>query len=65
MTRRRVLAAASLAALVLASAACGVPSQEHPEVVDHDDVPFGLTEESPSRPPPTTVPVTPDRRHGD
>jgi len=55
-----VLAATFLAAVVLGTAACGVPSQDHPKVVDHADVPFGLTEESPPKATTTTVPVSPD-----
>ena len=62
MNRHRALVAAMLTAVLLATAACGVPAQDDPEEVDPADVPFGLTEETPSTTPtPTTIPVSPDR----
>lgn len=54
--------ATPLVAVALSVTACGVPTQDHPEIVKRTDVPFGLTEhEPPAAPSSTTVPVSPDR----
>jgi hypothetical protein len=62
MTRRRLFVAPLLVSAALGVTACGVPTQEHPEIVKRHEVPFGLTEhEPPVAPSSTTIPVTPDR----
>jgi hypothetical protein len=51
MTRRRI-AAALLVAALLTSGACGVPAQDDPQIVDREDVPFDLVQDTP---PPTAT----------
>jgi hypothetical protein len=66
MNVRRLVIVPALAVALVVPAACGVPPQEHPEVVDHADVPFGLAEETtPTPPSSTSVPVSPDRPTAD
>jgi hypothetical protein len=58
---RRTLAVLVAAVTGAGLAGCGVPQQDEPDVIDHRDVPFRLTDE---RPPDTTAPrpvdVSPD-----
>jgi hypothetical protein len=42
MTRRRSGLAAAVLVVGLVLAGCGVPTQQQPEIVEREDVPFGL-----------------------
>jgi hypothetical protein len=61
MTRRRVLGACLAALAAVGVGACGVPIQDHPDAVERDKVPFGLTQDEPhTTSTSTTIPVAPD-----
>jgi hypothetical protein len=36
-------------AAVLALGACGVPTEDRPQIVEREDVPFGLVQDAPPR----------------
>jgi hypothetical protein len=37
------------AVLALSFGACGVPTEDHPQIVERKDVPFGLVQDDPPR----------------
>jgi hypothetical protein len=47
--KRRIAVILGALLVTLGASACGVPSQSHPEKVDREDLPFGLTHDEPSK----------------
>jgi hypothetical protein len=54
--RQHQTGTAALVVAALALAGCGVPTQDHPRVVERDDVPFDLTQDVPPTTPPESSP---------